>query len=154
MPAPPFDWAEPSHLGRFGIFLQGDPIPCADRDCQRFPYTAQIEEQHPQGSLPLLWEDGATGRRYHDRCAPPVERERYDTPFHYASHAVSLAGMHDNPFGRGKTVPCKGRGTAHGITGAWVVVGIRYGPDPAVAGGYVHTYRLLLWSRDGQQRLL
>ena len=154
MPAPQFDWAEPSHGGRFGIYEQGDPIPCADSACQGHGPTAAIEAQHPQGSLPLVWEDATTRRLYHYRCAPPSEKARYETAHRYPSHEASLAGMQNHPYGKGKQVPFKGRGTAHGITGAWVVVAIRYGPDPGNPGGYLHTYTLLLWSRDGQQPLL
>ena len=151
MPAPQFDWAEPSHLGRFGIYERGEPILCADGDCQRFAYTAHIEEQHPHGSLPLLWEDGKTGQIYHYRCAPQVEKDRYALQERYASLEESLAGMRRYiP----RTVPCQWRGAAHGITGDWIVVGARFGPDPAGAAARTTTYTLLLWSRDGQQRLL
>ncbi len=146
-----FDWAEPSHLGRFGIFKQGERIPCDGPRCRSGCPTAYIEPQSRNAPPPLVWEDGKTGQLYHYRCAPLVERERYQVIDRFDSYEASLAGMHG--YGLSQGVHAKGHGTAHGITGEWVTVGGSYGPDPATDGGHIHTHTLLLWRRDGQQQL-
>ena len=98
-----------------------------------------------------MWEDGKTGKRYHYRCAPDVEKDRYEVHEHYASLEESFKGARRYIK---NIVPCRWHGTAHGITGDWIVVGATFGLDQASEAERTTTYRLLLWSRDGQQQLL
>ena len=145
-----FDWADPYPSGRFGIFLAGDDIQCADEGCtsRGYSYISPTERD----SFAIVWEHKASGTIVHYRCAPQEEKQRYDITHRWPTHEASLAHMH--MYGMEKGLHCKWKGVIDDINGEWLLIGASYGPDPHQEGGYAHTYHLILWRRSEQQRLL